>query len=88
MVLAWTLEWALPNPTLDVVEIMASLQKSMRQRWYVYGDGLRCSASLVSAWRPSACSEVQGCAQHMHAPDPQPARSAVSPWIRSVSSRL
>jgi hypothetical protein len=32
MVLAWTLEYALPNATLDVVEVMASLQKSMHQR--------------------------------------------------------
>jgi hypothetical protein len=30
MVLAWRLEYALPNATLDVVEAMASLQQSKR----------------------------------------------------------
>jgi hypothetical protein len=33
MLLAWTLLYALPNAMLDVVEAMASLQKSMHHRW-------------------------------------------------------
>lgn len=50
IVLAWRLEYALPNATLDVVEVMAPLQQSMHQRWYVgvCGEGA-CSDGVCGA---------------------------------------